>query len=459
MARPGVFFTLLCVCSAGWAQDSPDLSSLVFWPRPPATNAAAARPRDGALPRVAPASQSPDAGTPSSGEKSDSDRTALSKAVEEHLDSLGEETSLNGERSPGLIDELTALGALYQQLGHHDQAIAALEDAIQTIRINYGLHSLDQVDAVESVVSSRQAEGEYQQANNQREYIRDLVRRNADDPRTVGILSELASSEMDAARRLIRVPAPPEISFTSSSGPDLLRQRSAPPQRPSLIALYSARRDYVAAINAAVRTDTGNAADLFALQDALIGTVYFEYEHPELYRGGARWRSVDPSPLYVVGLRILQGKVINTVNFRQTPVAIAKALIELGDWYLLFHQNGIGLDKYQLAHDTLVEQGESRETIDRLFSPEVPVPLPVLPAGIRDTGPGRAYRGYIDVAIDINRYGGIRSVDVLGKSSGTFRAIERRLRSYIYRGRFRPRFVDDELVRSDHFAERFYYTY
>lgn len=459
MARLGIFFALLCVCSAGWAQDSPDLSSLVFWPRPLATNAAGVRPSDGASPRVAPGSQSPHAGTPSSGERSDTDRTALSKAVEEHLDSLSEEESLNGERSPGLIDELTALGALYQQLGHHDQAIAALEDAIQTIRINYGLHSLDQVGAVESVVSSRQAEGEYEQASNQREYIRDLVRRNADDPRVVGILSELANSEMDAARRLIHVPAPPEISFSSSSGPEPPRQRSGPPRRPSLTALYSARRDYVAAINAAVRTDTGNAADLFALQDALIGTVYFEFEHPELYRGGARRRSVDPSPLYLAGLHILQGKVINTVNFLQTPVAIAKALIELGDWYLLFHQNGIGLDKYRLAHDALVEQGVSRETIDRLFSPEMPVPLPVLPAGIRDTGPGGAYRGYIDVAVDINRYGGIRSIDILGKSSGTFKAVERRLRSYIYRSRFRPRFVDDELVRSDRFAVRFYYAY
>ena len=58
--------------------------------------------------------------------------------------------------------------------------------------------------------------------------------------------------------------------------------------------------------------------------------------------------------------------MINTVNFRRTPLAIAKALVELGDWYLVFSANGAALEKYQTAHDMLVQQGEPGETIDDL---------------------------------------------------------------------------------------------
>ncbi len=484
MVKAPALFALLCVCSAGRPQESSDLSSLVFWPQPLANGAPALGARDGGARRsLTRPSRLPDAdfnqprgnqprgnqprgnqpsGNQPSGNELDATRATLSKAVEEHLDSLSEEESLNGERSPALIDELTAVAALYQKLGKHDAAVAALEDAIQITRINNGLYSLDQVAAVEAIVTSRLAQKDYEQANDQRDYIRDLVRRNPDDPRIVGVLSGLADSEMNAARRLVDVPAPPEINIRFSATP-AISDFSAPksrPQRPGLVALYAARRDYRAAISAAVRTHAGNTEDLFALEQGLIGTVYFQLRHPELYGAAlssASGRKSD-TPLFFVGQGILQAKVTNTVSFRQTPIPIAKALVELGDWLLLFNENGAALDRYRTAHDALVGQSVPGEAIDELLSPEIPAILPVFPSGIADTGPDRA-RGYVDAAVDINRFGGVKRVKILDESSGTSKVIEKRLEAYVYRSRFRPRFVGGELARSDHFAARFCYAY
>ena len=92
---------------------------------------------------------------------------------------------------------------------------------------------------------------------------------------------------------------------------------SMAPLTPSLAALHAAQSDYIAAIQAAVRTHTGNAADVFALQDALSDTVYFALAHPEILGPGHRrsaWNSNGrAAPWYptlgFTGAQILRHKV------------------------------------------------------------------------------------------------------------------------------------------------------
>jgi tetratricopeptide (TPR) repeat protein len=445
----------LCVCSTGQAADPSEFTALVFWPRPlpsaastaispPSAAAQDATERRGLRPADDIVSRSDPLPT----------REALSDAVEKSLDSLSEEESSNGERSSALIDELMSLAALYEDLGRHTAAIAALEDAINIIRINYGLYSLEQVGAVESLIASRQANGDYDQASAQREYVRELVRRNADDPRVVSILSGLARSEMESAEELLGVPPPPQLSF--QQGPPLrdFGVRAGLPLRPALAALYAARRDYAAALRVAAKTEAGNAGDLFALEDALIDTVYFEVAHPELHR-----RLGGPVVVGALGIGLFRAKVINSVNFERTAVDVAKAHIELGDWYLIFSANGAALDEYRAAREVLAQEDTAPEVVEALLSPAIPAVLPVLPADIDDSATTRAHRGYVDAAVELNRYGGARSIEILDASAGTPKAVERRLRGYVNRHRFRPRFVADDLDRSDRFRARFYYDY
>jgi hypothetical protein len=135
-------------------------------------------------------------------------------------------------------------------------------------------------------------------------------------------------------------------------------------------------------------------------------------------------------------------------------VAVAKAMIELGDWYLIFAVNGPALEQYKAAHAVLVTGGVAQQSIDELLAPDVP---PVL-AAPTDAAP-HSHHGYVDAAIDLGPYGNTRNVDVLGASPETPKIVEKRLRQYLERNRFRPRFADGQLVRSDKFDARFYYEY
>src|SRR6185503_7705190 len=130
---------------------------------------------------------------------------------------------------------------------------------------------------------------------------------------------------------------------------------------------FAARRHYAAAILAGIRNGSENLAELIALEDKLIDTLYFELAHPRLryYEDGPS-RFTRFEPLTGIGVRMLQSKIDDTVKLRQSTVAIAEAMIELGDWYLVFAVNGAALEQYQAAHDLLVADGIPQSTIDDL---------------------------------------------------------------------------------------------
>jgi hypothetical protein len=471
MARLGVFSAaLLCVCLAGHAESSLDLSTLTFWPQPLSAPALPLGPHEG-VGSIAPRSPGGTSGQRRAQEEAQSgeSREELAAAVAAQLDAITAEQARSGDRSPELIPELASLASSYEKLGEHASADAALQHAIELARINFGLHSLDQADVVESLVATRQTSGDFGGAAEKRRYLRELVGRHLEDPRVVGILSEMGRDEMENARRLIGVPAPSLISITSGGSDAFV----GTPPTPSLAAVHAAQSNYIAAIQAAVRTHTGNVADVFALQDALTETVYFGLAHPEILgpgRSKSAWHANGGPAWYptlgFTGGQILRHKALDSMTFARSPVEVAKDLLALADWYLVFgsyqgenKSYGPALDTYRMARDLLVRSNVAGETIDELTSPEVPPAVPVLPESIVGTVHDRVLRGYIDASVEFTRFGDVRRMEVLGRSAGVSKDIEEELRHYVTAQTFRPRFANGKIPRSDRFAARFYFDY
>ena len=461
MARLGVFsVALLCVCLVGHTEDARDSSALTFWPQPLSAPGLPLGPHD-------PASVADQRGADAP--EPPASRAEIDATIAAQLDAIEAEQAQNGERSVELIGQFVSLASSYEKLGDHTKADAALQHAIEIARINFGLHSLDQADVVETLVSTRQTSGDYGGASEKRRYLRELVSRNRGDPRVVAILTEMAEQEMENARRLVGVPAPAQIGMTSGGGDAAFW---VAPLTPSLAALHAARSDYIAAIQASVRTHTGNTADMFALQDALSDTVYFEFAHPEILGPGhmrSAWNVSGAGPswyptLGFSGAQILRHKALDSMTFRRSPLEIAKDLIALADWYLVFgsyqgenKSYGPAWDTYRMARDLLLKSDVAHETIDEIFSPEVPPAVPVLPENVVGTVHDRVLRGYVDASVEFNRFGDVKRVEILGRSPAATKAIEDKLRHYVDAQTFRPRFVNGEMPRSDRFSARFYF--
>jgi hypothetical protein len=468
---------LLCVCPTGHA-DSLDLSRLSFWPQP---LSAPQLPLDtsNAEPN---ATESQNRDTERTQPLEAARHDELAAAVTTQLNGVEAERSRNGERSAALVDKLVTLASSYRKLGESEAAAAALAQAIEVARINFGLHSLDQASAVEALVENHETSGDFAAAAEKRRYLRDLVERNSDDPRVFGILTEIAAQEMDDARRLVGVPAPSENAISlggaaPSSGPpkfgtqaqDRLESRlsGGPPPTPSLEALWTAQSDYAAALQAAVTHSSNvSVADVFAAEDALADTAYFALAHPEIVGlGNARSPSAIKRASDIATMNfwaaqglILQHKAVHSTRFRRPAVDVAKDWIALADWYLVFAGSSrLAFDTYRMARDLLVKSNVSRETINQLLSPELPPAVPVLPESIIGTIHNQALHGYIDAVIEITRFGEVKRVEILGRSETVTKVIEEQLTRHVAGQTFRPRFASGDPPRSDRFSARFYF--
>ncbi len=446
MAKHWPLLVALLLAASARAQELPELSAIVFRagplstePRSPATDAAA---RDAAR---RPRSPGTELGRRPTSRVTTEDLTA---DIANHLAALDAEEARNGERSPTLIDPLQSLAALYLDAGNYDAAIATLRQAVWILRVNSGLFSLDQVDVIQALLVARRANGQHSEAATLEGYLQQLAMRNPEDARVSSLMTRLADAEMAAARDLIDVAPPPQFNLVTA-GDWVPLPRLAAPRSPALRALLAARRHYAEAILAGTRNGTESLADLVALEERLIDTLYFEFAHPKLH-----YYEDGPAQFASLGTRMLLSKIYDTAQLTRSAVATAKAKIELGDWYLMFAANGAALEQYRGARDLLVADGVAQSSIDEMLSPEVPAVLPV-PLETSD----RSRHGYVDAAIDVGPYGTARNIDILATSPATPKIIEKRLRQYLERSRFRPRFVDGQLARSDRFAARFYYDY
>jgi len=261
---PIIYVSLLCLSWGVYAQGAPDLFSLTFTPGPISDDVLSAPP---AIDEIRP---------PVNQTSEDGSRDPLFDTVQEITESIIEEESLNGERSSNLIGELTSLAAAYQELGDHFLAIAALERARQIIRINDGLHSLNQVEIAEQMIDTMEAAGAFVESDTLQDSLLELTAQNQGDPRVPSILAAAADRQMDAVNDYLEEGIWPrtreplqaaEGSGWEPSTPKVGRHRAGP-------RLAAIRNSYDAAIHEALTNDDYEIGDSLGPQAELGATYY-----------------------------------------------------------------------------------------------------------------------------------------------------------------------------------------
>jgi tetratricopeptide (TPR) repeat protein len=106
-----------------------------------------------------------------------------------------------GPYSKELIDPLTSLAEIYRDSGNHDLAAAVTEQALQVIRANYGLRSLDQAPLIRERIQSEENRGNDAEAWDLEQALLTLARANPDDLRVARIFAEIGDKRMDLLRR------------------------------------------------------------------------------------------------------------------------------------------------------------------------------------------------------------------------------------------------------------------
>lgn len=357
-------------------------------------------------------------------------------------ETIEETREQNGVHSPELIGPTKALALYYEEHEDHALAIAAIEQVRQLIRVNYGLYSLEEAPLLQQWIHAERARGNDAGAWDVEQRLLKLVRRNANDLRTVPILRELAQRRLDILARYIRGEFPPEIVLGCYySAPEAGDCRAGSRGRVKDALLREAISYYSQAINTILRTE-GLTND--ELPDLLMEVARISYEHGR------------PS----IGRKSLRFLLSYSVENRAPRSMQTDALLQIADWDLLFApdhtiaKSAIAL--YEHAYAELARVGTERRAIERLFSPDVPVVLPAFLPNPLVSKETRESTGFIDVEFDITRGGESEDIEVLDTTTGASDAAKERLVDLIDDSRFRPIVTNGHVEDAARVALRYY---
>jgi tetratricopeptide (TPR) repeat protein len=423
---------------------------------------------------------------------------------EPQLQQIQQIHSRDGPYSFALLEPLTSLGLLYQESEDYALAIVTFERALQIVRINKGLHSLEQVPLVRYLMRIEDERGNHASAWERQQDLLRLVRRYPDDVRTVPVLREIADNQMAVLNEVIVGKRPPEVVLGcyyqewSMHGDGSCDSGSKSTVIQGMLA--DAQRNYSDAIAVMLRQglygDDLRELELDVLRGVLLmqsgsqrgsssrslsmAPAFMGVSGAEPWRGRiaaiiqlASWdlpypnagslesdsnvltKHVHVMDPYERGRQSLRRLYAYGVASSDSPLRQADAMAQIGDWDLLYSHNGKAMESYALARAMLEQAGGAAASIDELFAPSTPVVLPAFQPNPLMRDETRATTGYIDVAFEITKYGQSRALEILDAANAT-PAAKRSLLALIRNNRFRPQLTDGEFADATPVRVRYY---
>ena len=347
-------------------------------------------------------------------------------------ESIVEARAEGGTYAEALIEPLTHLSVLYRERGNYALEAVTLENALQVVRANYGLRSLEQAPLIRQRIRSEESIGRFAEAWELEQELLALVQRHADDLRTVPILHEIGDKRMELLRSYLAGERPPQVVLGCFYEPleTYFEDRNCTAGGRSFAArriLMDAQRQYANALGVLRRQQARASGDLVALESKVYRNSYLLGD-------------------YAAGRRSLVRRIFDDAASSASPPRQIDRLVELADWDLRYGQRTLAFDLYAETYSFLEDQGVARERIDEIFSPATPV---VLPSFLPDMlAPERAQgaTGYVDVEFDVTRYGSTRRIKVSDTARSASRTAENRIARWLVENRFRPKVSDGEPV-------------
>jgi hypothetical protein len=136
---------------------------------------------------------------------------ASASSIDGLLDQVRVLESREGESSPSLIALYTELGLRYQDKDEPAHAAAATQRALDILRVNQGIYTLDQAPLIRQLMRNSLALGDHDTAWELEQGLLRLAEREPNDLRTARILSDVGDRRIEMLKRYNAAEFPPEI--------------------------------------------------------------------------------------------------------------------------------------------------------------------------------------------------------------------------------------------------------
>ncbi|MFT6092371.1 MAG: hypothetical protein ACJA2Q_000258 [Pseudohongiellaceae bacterium] len=356
----------------------------------------------------------------------------------------------------GLIEDLATLGELQQRQGDHATAIETFDRVVHISRINNGLHTMDQIPALEQKIESYLEMGDWEQADlyyNYMFYIQQKTYGNT-DPRIIPMLGRLANWNLRAFN----------IGFGEGLGSRLSSAQLLFDAAAKMVDVHFGRSD---ARYVDYQQSIANAAYLLSRHPELLNemtTPEFRLDQDALRRKLIRSERSVPR-----GFQAGEEALLNIVTQRQIDdgisVPLAEANANLGDWYLMFDRRKAAAQMYANAWQIITELEDSEELLNEFFGHVIPLPtfLDAPTSLVFASGDGKDTQdlnvGFVDLRFDVTENGVVRNLEIVTGETEENSMILGRLQRQVRSSVFRPALKDGAAIRSNGSQFRYRYWY
>lgn len=398
--------------------------------------------------------EAPQSNEETSPEDSAQDAVARQRSIDAYAAAIAELEIGGDAYNAALAEELNALGLLLQQQGEHDEAVRLFDRSVHISRINSGLNSVSQVQAVENKLASLLAAQRWAEADTTFDYLFYIQQRayGENDPRLLPILDSIAQWNLRA--------------FSLGHGEPLaLRLTNA-------VQYYSAAAR-VLQINFGTKDER-----LVAYMRGIANSSYLMARNPELQselnqpqtrntqmllRERLSQPRVNGIQSFTSGAQALIQILQHEIERRDDALAIAEAFANLADWYLLFGRGDEAEEQYRNAWRLLANQDNANALLESAFGRIVRMPTYATDGQWieSDADPRtEALRfDYADVMFDVSAGGSVRNVRVITQETEENAIQLRKLKRLVRDSTFRPIIKGGVPQRSQDNVLRYRYWY
>ena len=373
---------------------------------------------------------------------------AKASRIDELLDQVRVVEAREGERSPSLIALYTELGLRYQDKNEPAHASAETQRALEILRANEGLYTLDQVPLIRQLMRNALALGDHDTAWELEQGLLRLAERDPNDLRAARILSDVGDRRVEILERYKAGEFPPEIVLGCYYA-EVNTQQFLPTEQQQKSCTAGSRRLVQQHLASEALSYYSDAADILVANASDELPILLK----KLVAGSYAYNLSKLGRQSLTSLLAYQ-------NANSAPwSARIETLVQMADWDLMYavgrDNQDTALLEYAHAYELCKQQGLPQEMIDRIFSPRVPIPLPVFfrsPLVTNEAGSA----GHLDVGFEVDRYGESSRVRTRALAGSATRAVEKQLEQTIKRTHFRPRLVDGKVAGTGPILVRYY---
>ena len=400
--------------------------------------------------------------------------------ITRHQAQIAELQAAAGPHAPGLIEIQQNLGLLQQQAGNHRNALVSLQAALQTIRVNEGLYSINQAPILEAIIDSNVALGARDELRRNYEYLFWLYRRNYGE-RDAGLVpvikrvgqwyfdlynlsppnttvEPLVAADDLYAKALKILPEGSPVQDRA----DMLQDRADESQdrahnmRDGTASAQQDRADIlykVAVINHHIAEDVLDP--MTSHREIREAMIPHGRSTPYLNEIAVRQYYADQS--FYKGKRSLQRIVDGYGETLPAGIAdYARALVFMGDWLTVQRRVLEGARKYREALTALAEY-DAPALAEELFGEPQPIEQLPIPGEEEVTVGADSY--YADALLDIPASGWPTNIRIQAIHPPEETTLVRRAERGIAATRYRPRYRDGQPVATTDVPLRFVFKY